>query len=105
MSEDGLLLNLSTLKGIDIAAIDREVHQLLAIKAWALKSLRLDYEVGDRVEIVSWEPQAKAKERSSGWYTYREALACGQTGVVTEILFNRFVGSWQVLVLMDRCWS
>lgn len=104
MSEDGLLLSLSTLKGVDLAAMDRQIHQLLAIKAWAVNSLHLGYEVGDRVQITSWEA-ANAASKGSGWYPYREALAIGQQGRVEEISFNAHSGKWQTLVALDRCWG
>lgn len=104
MSEDGLLLSLSTLKGVDLAAMDRQIHQLLAIKAWAIKSLRLGYEEGDRVQIISWEA-ANAASKGSGWYPYREALAIGQEGRVEEISFNAHRNKWQAMVALDRCWG
>lgn len=104
MSDDGLLLNLSTLKGIDVAAIDREVHQLLAIKAWAIDSLHLGYGVGDRAKIVSWEAANKAS-KGSGWYPYREALAIGQQGRVDEIYFSEAHNEWRTLLTLDRCWG
>lgn len=105
MSEDGLKRELATLKGVDLDAMDREISNLLAIKEWALASLRLDYTVGDRVEIVTADAAAEASRRGSGWYAYREALRMGQTGVVREIKFNAFVNRWQVHVAMDKAWS
>ena len=104
MSEDGLLLSLSTLKGVDLAAMSRQIHQLLAIKAWAIKSLRLGYEEGDRVQIISWEA-ANAASKGSGWYPYREALAIGQQGRVDEIYFSEAHYQWRVLVALDHCWG
>lgn len=105
VSEDGLKQALATLKGVDLDAMDREIANLLAVKEWALSSLRLDYGVGDRVEIVTADAAAKAAQRESGWYPYREALRVGQTGVVREIKFNRFTNRWRVVVAMDRAWS
>ena len=87
----------------NLQQIRSEVANLRAIKAWSLKQLGMDFEVGDRVAIVDDQPSSVG--RNSGWYAYREALAVGQTGIAKEVFFNDSHGIWQVEVAMDRTWT
>lgn len=96
---------LDSYRALDLHKMRYELEVLSAIRDWAIKSLSLGYEVGDRVEIVVPYPQVQAKDGNNGWHAYREALAMGQSGVVREISFNVRRRKWQTLVAMDRCWS
>jgi hypothetical protein len=104
MSEP-LAEGIAALHHLDLAAMQSELTDLLAIKRWAVASLRLGYGEGDRVEIISPEPSLEAQDRASGWYPYREAFGVGQSGVVREIYFNPVANQWVARVALDRCWS
>lgn len=91
------------LTDINLQEIRSEVTNLRAIKAWSLKQLGMDFEIGDRVQIIDDQPSSVGRE--SGWYSYREALAVGQTGIAEEVFFNASHGIWQIDVAMDRTWS
>lgn len=96
-----LTQQLEHLSTLDVIGLKSEVENLRAIKEWALRSLGIDYETGDRVQIVSPEPSS----RGGGWACYSEALSQGQSGVAGAISFNQFSGHWYVLVGLDRGWS
>lgn len=92
---------LEHLTSLDVQSLKSEVEDMRAIREWALASLGLGYQTGDRVQIVSPMPS----QTGGGWACYSEALSVGQTGVAGGISFNRFASGWYVLVGMDRSWS
>jgi hypothetical protein len=92
---------LEDLVALDLAGLKREHEYLTAVRDWAVANLGIDYETGDRVEIVSEKPSLS----TDGWKIYAEALAVGQTGIAGEIAFNSYGNRWDVLVGMDRSWS
>lgn len=82
---------------VNLSDAKHELAKLTAIKAWAIAQLGIDYEVGDRVVITEEIPT------DNGWRPYRESLAIGQTGVVTDIDFSRH--SWYACVALESAWS
>jgi hypothetical protein len=70
----------------------RTLGRLLEIRAWAIKSLNLDYSPGDTVRIAK---DLSIKE-NSGWWSYRHHLVVGAKGTVGEVDFNQFSKQWQV---------
>jgi len=102
---------LDALGTIKIDKISEEIAELRAIATWARVKAGIDYEVGDRVVIVSHEPFGRASaERNrdgshNGWYRYRESLAVGQTGIVQRVYFSEHRSEWVTVVGLDRAWS
>jgi hypothetical protein len=76
-----------------------EIKKLREIREWAIGQLRLGYEPGDRVQILT-PPEISP---SSGWNGYQEALAAGRTGTAGDLHFLR--GQWYCDLHMDRAWS
>lgn len=93
----------AALNAIDQGALRWQMKKLRAVREWALRRINIDYREGDRVVICHDIPT------DNGWYAYREALAEGATGVVTEIDFNPFsddgLGAWHATVVLDRAWQ
>ncbi len=89
---------IDTLLAADLAAVQRELRQLRAIRDWAAKQAA-DFGPGDRVTIAEPLPC------NDGWAPYREALALGATGVVQAIDFNQHRDRWYAEVVLDREWS
>lgn len=81
-----------------------QIEKAEAIKAWCLRTI--GFKVGDRVQIVE---DVVPHDYNSGWRCYREALAIGQTGIVTDIDFNPHSfnreGAWYAMVRLDHEWS
>ncbi len=90
---------LDVLAAIDTQSIRYEVRKLAAIRAWAMRQLGVDYEVGDRVEFTT------APRTDNGWHAYRECLVVGATAVVTGIDFNEPHDYWFADIVLDREWS
>lgn len=96
---------LESLVKIDLQKLQAEVERLRAVEVWAEEQLELDYVTGDRVMICTGDAQMIAHKRFSGWHSFREALAPGQCGIVTEIRFSAYTKRWGITVALDRAWS
>lgn len=100
MSElDDLVSMIDAFKGQPIRSALYEIEKLREIRDWAIKSLGLDYQPGDRVQIVTPPDIGK----NSGWRGYEEVLAAGRTGTAGEIHFVR--DQWYCDLHVDRGWS
>lgn len=91
---------LDVLEKLNTQDLKRELTKLRAIKDWALLQA-CGFGVGDKVEILD----SLEIDSSSGWWTYREALAPGAVGTANEIDFNAHYGYWYGSVVLDREWS
>jgi len=94
---------LDALNALDLQRVRYELETLEAIRDWAMQQLHIDYRPGDRIVIVDDRPSSVGREH--GWYTYREALAPGQTGTAGPIRFNTASKTWNVEVCMSRTWT
>jgi hypothetical protein len=90
---------LDTLSNLNSQDIRLEVKRLRAIEQWAIKSLNLDYTVGDAVKVIDYIPCM------GGWDGYQECLAIGTTGTVLSIDFSEYHQSWHALYAPDRIWT
>lgn len=91
---------IDTLLAADLASVQRELRQLRAIRDWAVQQAA-DFGPGDRVIIDGAIPIGA----TSGWHTYREALAHGATATVQRIGFDAHRGRWYAEVQLDREWT
>lgn len=100
MSEARNVLDLfATLNAADLAALQREVQQLRAIKAWA-QAHACDFTVGDTVVIADG-----FTVKPGGWWPYREVLVPGARATVLEINFSAHHGAWLASIVLEREWS
>jgi hypothetical protein len=85
----------------DAGVLREEIDNLRGIKAWAISTLELDYEVGDKVVICSWDAQMACKE---GWKAYKDAFEPGKIiGTVESLKFSSYgKPGWYIDVSFDR---
>ncbi len=76
--------------------VRREIEHLRELEAWAYA--QQPFKVGDKATIKT--PPSIGK--SSGWWSCREYLVSGSTGVVTDVHF--YNGRWGVLFKPDVQW-
>jgi hypothetical protein len=96
-----LLGALGALRSLNLRDLDYELRKYQGIRDWAIRSLNLGYDVGDRVQIISPVPGRS----EDGWKAYAECLRVGATGVVSRIEFNLHHGSWDAMFTPDVEWA
>lgn len=112
MSDTAVDEILDALQRVNASALRTSIENLRAVEKWARERAGINYEVDDRVVIVSSTPQLRASTKRNlrnggvnGWYRYRESLAVGQSGVVRQIYFSAYHNAWHCMVALDRAWS
>jgi hypothetical protein len=88
---------LDTLLGALSGDLRREIRHLQSIEAWAYK--QQPFCVGDEVVIA----RAPSIDKGSGWWSCREFLVEGSTGVIREVYF--YGDRWGVLFQPDIQWD
>lgn len=79
--------------------VRREIARLRAVEGWALDQQR--FAVGGAA-VVKRDLRIGP---GSGWWPYREVLAPGSTGVLTDIYLSETKGAWYGLFRPDVQWS
>jgi hypothetical protein len=78
--------------------IINELDRLRAIEAWAYEQ----HHVKDGDKVVLTQDIATSKDRSPGWWAYRDVLVKGRTGTVRSIYLSP-KGVWCGLFEPDEC--
>ena len=92
---------------LDIQDLRYELKKLRALRTWALEQAGVDYTEGDEVRIRSGYTVARLNKNGppNGWWHYRECLAGGAPGIVTQIDFSPHAMAWYADFRPAREWS